>query len=141
MVVLNGLQVAEGKIDVVDEGANADSGEAPEAEAEEETGEEDKKTITVIVWCLRLYMHLLVGSWYAEGDYTMVCHLSLYHVWSQIHNYGDAAVGRRNIMLSFVAIWGMFEQAADVKTAPMDFRFPTTNQAKHCFTRYNEFHK
>ena len=49
MVVLNGLQVAEGKIDVVDEGANADSGEAPEAEAEEETGEEDKKTITVIV--------------------------------------------------------------------------------------------
>jgi len=29
----------------------------------------------------------------------------------------------------------------DVKTAPMDFRFPTTNQAKHCYTRYNEFHK
>ncbi|KAL2629234.1 hypothetical protein R1flu_013920 [Riccia fluitans] len=29
----------------------------------------------------------------------------------------------------------------DVKTAPMDYRFPTTNQAKHCFTRYNEFHK
>ncbi|XP_024364646.1 cytochrome c oxidase subunit 6b-1 [Physcomitrium patens] len=29
----------------------------------------------------------------------------------------------------------------DIKTAPMDFRFPTTNQAKHCFTRYNEFHK
>eukprot|EP00897_Mesotaenium_endlicherianum_P005898 jgi/Mesen1/5336/ME000267S04489 len=29
----------------------------------------------------------------------------------------------------------------DIKTAPMDFRFPTTNQAKHCFTRYNEYHK
>ncbi|KAJ7571677.1 hypothetical protein O6H91_01G172100 [Diphasiastrum complanatum] len=29
----------------------------------------------------------------------------------------------------------------DIKTAPIDFRFPTTNQAKHCFTRYNEFHK
>jgi cytochrome c oxidase subunit 6b len=29
----------------------------------------------------------------------------------------------------------------DIKTAPMDFRFPTTNQAKHCYTRYNEFHK
>ncbi|CAM6012708.1 unnamed protein product [Sphagnum balticum] len=29
----------------------------------------------------------------------------------------------------------------DVKTAPMDYRFPTTNQAKHCYTRYNEFHK
>ena len=32
-------------------------------------------------------------------------------------------------------------QVDDVKTAPMDFRFPTTNQAKHCYTRYNEFHK
>lgn len=24
-----------------------------------------------------------------------------------------------------------------VSTAPADSRFPTTNQAKHCFTRYN----
>ncbi|MCO5611077.1 hypothetical protein L7F22_065327 [Adiantum nelumboides] len=29
----------------------------------------------------------------------------------------------------------------DIKTAPMDFRFPTTNQARHCFTRYVEYHK
>lgn len=29
----------------------------------------------------------------------------------------------------------------DIKTAPMDWRFPTTNQARHCFTRYNEYHK
>ncbi|CAI6008560.1 unnamed protein product [Closterium sp. NIES-65] len=29
----------------------------------------------------------------------------------------------------------------DIKTVPMDFRFPTANQAKHCFTCYNEFHK
>ncbi|CAM6022722.1 unnamed protein product [Sphagnum balticum] len=29
----------------------------------------------------------------------------------------------------------------DLKTAPMDWRFPTTNQAKHCYTSYNEFHK
>ena len=28
-----------------------------------------------------------------------------------------------------------------LKTAPFDPRFPTTNQAKNCFTRYNEFHK
>eukprot|EP00249_Psilotum_nudum_P001774 c14444_g1_i1 orf=1-327(-) len=27
----------------------------------------------------------------------------------------------------------------DIKTAPMDFRFPTCNQAKHCFTRYIEY--
>jgi hypothetical protein len=32
-------------------------------------------------------------------------------------------------------------QVDDIKTAPMDFRFPTTNQAKHCYTRYNEYHK
>ena len=28
-----------------------------------------------------------------------------------------------------------------MKTAPFDARFPTTNQAKNCYTRYNEFHK
>jgi cytochrome c oxidase subunit 6b len=28
-----------------------------------------------------------------------------------------------------------------VKTSPFDPRFPTTNQAKNCYTRYNEFHK
>ncbi|CAK9230738.1 unnamed protein product [Sphagnum troendelagicum] len=32
-------------------------------------------------------------------------------------------------------------QVDDLKTAPMDWRFPTTNQAKHCYTSYNEFHK
>lgn len=29
----------------------------------------------------------------------------------------------------------------DIKTAPADFRFPTTNQTRHCFTRYIEYHK
>ena len=28
-----------------------------------------------------------------------------------------------------------------VKTAPFDPRFPTMNQTKHCYTRYNEYHK
>ena len=28
-----------------------------------------------------------------------------------------------------------------VVTAPYDPRFPATNQARHCFVRYNEFHK
>ncbi|KAK3007729.1 hypothetical protein RJ639_014780 [Escallonia herrerae] len=28
----------------------------------------------------------------------------------------------------------------ELKTAPADFRFPTTNQSRHCFTRYIEFH-
>ncbi|KAL6520685.1 Cytochrome c oxidase subunit 6b-2 [Orobanche minor] len=29
----------------------------------------------------------------------------------------------------------------EIKTAPADFRFPTTNQTRHCFTRYIEFHR
>ncbi|KAJ7955713.1 Cytochrome c oxidase subunit, partial [Quillaja saponaria] len=29
----------------------------------------------------------------------------------------------------------------ELKTAPADFRFPTTNQSRHCFTRYVEFHR
>ncbi|CAL4914717.1 unnamed protein product [Urochloa decumbens] len=27
-----------------------------------------------------------------------------------------------------------------IETAPADFRFPTTNQTRHCFTRYVEYH-
>ncbi|XP_019153125.1 PREDICTED: cytochrome c oxidase subunit 6b-1-like [Ipomoea nil] len=35
------------------------------------------------------------------------------------------------------------DEAAEVKleTAPADFRFPTTNQTRHCFTRYVEYHR
>ncbi|KAF2291582.1 hypothetical protein GH714_025901 [Hevea brasiliensis] len=39
------------------------------------------------------------------------------------------------------------EEAADetpeikLETAPADFRFPTTNQTRHCFTRYIEYHR
>ncbi|KAL8162369.1 hypothetical protein V2J09_013858 [Rumex salicifolius] len=35
------------------------------------------------------------------------------------------------------------DEAPEIKleTAPADFRFPTTNQTRHCFTRYVEFHK
>ncbi|KAK3127729.1 hypothetical protein QOZ80_7AG0577620 [Eleusine coracana subsp. coracana] len=39
------------------------------------------------------------------------------------------------------------EEAADqkpeikIETAPADFRFPTTNQTRHCFTRYIEYHR
>ncbi|XP_044957368.1 cytochrome c oxidase subunit 6b-2-like, partial [Hordeum vulgare subsp. vulgare] len=29
----------------------------------------------------------------------------------------------------------------EIKTTPADFRFPTTNQTRHCFTRYVEFHR
>ncbi|XP_068643212.1 cytochrome c oxidase subunit 6b-1-like [Aristolochia californica] len=35
------------------------------------------------------------------------------------------------------------EEKPDIKieTAPADFRFPTTNQTRHCFTRYVEYHR
>ncbi|KAL3634010.1 hypothetical protein CASFOL_021064 [Castilleja foliolosa] len=35
------------------------------------------------------------------------------------------------------------EEAPEIKieTAPADFRFPTTNQSRHCFTRYIEYHR
>ncbi|KAL1308882.1 hypothetical protein HN51_050921 [Arachis hypogaea] len=35
------------------------------------------------------------------------------------------------------------EETAEIKleTAPADFRFPTTNQTRHCFTRYVEYHR
>ncbi|KAL9263553.1 Cytochrome c oxidase subunit 6b-1-like protein [Drosera capensis] len=35
------------------------------------------------------------------------------------------------------------EETPEVKlqTAPVDFRFPTTNQTRHCFTRYIEYHR
>ncbi|KAG7534635.1 Cytochrome c oxidase subunit VIb [Arabidopsis thaliana x Arabidopsis arenosa] len=33
------------------------------------------------------------------------------------------------------------EEEIELKTAPADFRFPTTNQTRHCFTRYIEFHR
>ncbi|XP_071728769.1 cytochrome c oxidase subunit 6b-1-like [Rutidosis leptorrhynchoides] len=28
-----------------------------------------------------------------------------------------------------------------LETAPADYRFPTTNQSRHCFTRYVEYHR
>ncbi|XP_068653499.1 cytochrome c oxidase subunit 12, mitochondrial-like [Aristolochia californica] len=29
----------------------------------------------------------------------------------------------------------------EIKTAPADFWFPTTNQTRHCFTQYIEYHR
>ncbi|KAJ1271050.1 hypothetical protein BS78_06G099300 [Paspalum vaginatum] len=33
------------------------------------------------------------------------------------------------------------EPEIKIETAPADFRFPTTNQTRHCFTRYVEYHR
>ena len=56
MVVPSGLQIAEGQKDSVGEGADGEAGEV--TEAEEETVEEDAKTITVFFSCLGLYRPL-----------------------------------------------------------------------------------
>ncbi|XP_051178764.1 cytochrome c oxidase subunit 6b-3-like [Lolium perenne] len=29
----------------------------------------------------------------------------------------------------------------ELRTAPCDFRFPTTNQTRHCYVRYLEYHR
>lgn len=34
-----------------------------------------------------------------------------------------------------------FYFCVQIETAPADFRFPTTNQTRHCFTRYVEYHR
>lgn len=34
----------------------------------------------------------------------------------------------------------MSEVTIELRTAPRDRRFPTTNQTKHCWARYLEFH-
>ncbi|CAH8314559.1 unnamed protein product [Eruca vesicaria subsp. sativa] len=34
-----------------------------------------------------------------------------------------------------------FLKQIELKTAPADFQLPTTNQTRHCFTRYTEFHR
>ncbi|KAL4346068.1 hypothetical protein AHAS_Ahas11G0341400 [Arachis hypogaea] len=55
---------------------------------------------------------------------------------------GDAAIEPRP-RLQFNLVVGFYEIAPciELKTAPADFRFPTTNQTRHCFTRYVEFHR
>ncbi|KAK6942368.1 Cytochrome c oxidase, subunit VIb [Dillenia turbinata] len=44
--------------------------------------------------------------------------------------------------MCFASDWRiLFELLLELKTAPADFRFPTTNQTRHCFTRYIEYHR
>ncbi|ESQ54450.1 hypothetical protein EUTSA_v10026527mg [Eutrema salsugineum] len=46
-----------------------------------------------------------------------------------------------NQTFSLFAFGLAMEDEIELKTAPADFRFPTTNQTRHCFTRYIEFHR
>ncbi|KAH1107713.1 hypothetical protein J1N35_011481, partial [Gossypium stocksii] len=45
------------------------------------------------------------------------------------------------VLLLCPFIGSIMADAIELKTAPADFRFPTTNQTRHCFTRYIEFHR
>ncbi|CAK7338099.1 unnamed protein product [Dovyalis caffra] len=42
---------------------------------------------------------------------------------------------------SRMVLMKMQRMLIELKTAPADYRFPTTNQTRHCFTRYIEFHR
>ncbi|XP_002867470.2 cytochrome c oxidase subunit 6b-3 [Arabidopsis lyrata subsp. lyrata] len=46
-----------------------------------------------------------------------------------------------NQTFSSFVLRSAMEDEIELKTAPADFRFPTTNQTRHCFTRYIEFHR
>ncbi|EOA17644.1 hypothetical protein CARUB_v10006010mg [Capsella rubella] len=46
-----------------------------------------------------------------------------------------------NLFFSSFVFRSAMEDEIELKTAPADFRFPTTNQTRHCFTRYIEFHR
>jgi cytochrome c oxidase subunit 6b len=40
-----------------------------------------------------------------------------------------------------VSVYALHFYQIELKTAPADFRFPTTNQTRHCFARYIEYHR
>ncbi|GJN02446.1 hypothetical protein PR202_ga19798 [Eleusine coracana subsp. coracana] len=44
------------------------------------------------------------------------------------------------LFILYILLYLHFDQI-ELKTAPADFRFPTTNQTRHCFTRYVEYHR
>ncbi|PWZ27964.1 Cytochrome c oxidase subunit 6b-1 [Zea mays] len=46
---------------------------------------------------------------------------------------------RRNARMYLIRVCRF--RVIEIKTAPADFRFPTTNQTRHCFTRYVEYHR
>ncbi|KAK8580370.1 hypothetical protein V6N13_143477 [Hibiscus sabdariffa] len=56
---------------------------------------------------------------------------------------GAAADAEENSEPSAEENSGADEETPEIKleTAPADFRFPTTNQTRHCFTRYIEYHR
>ncbi|KAL3532937.1 hypothetical protein ACH5RR_006458 [Cinchona calisaya] len=67
-------------------------------------------------------------------------------------SYGEGIFGISSTISCNFCIRGQVASAAgslcikkliliELKTAPADFRFPTTNQTRHCFTRYIEFHR
>ncbi|KAJ0800201.1 putative cytochrome-c oxidase [Helianthus annuus] len=53
------------------------------------------------------------------------------------------ALQSKAFIIFFVSILfkSLFMAEIELKTAPADYRFPTTNQSRHCFTRYVEFHR
>lgn len=45
------------------------------------------------------------------------------------------------LFFMFILLTNDLYLLSQLETAPADFRFPTTNQTRHCFTRYVEYHR
>lgn len=76
----------------------------------------------------------------------MVIYESNYWFESTFFNCIDKLVTSLSLFSYLLHTFDLFIVSAiysqvELKTAPADFRFPTTNQTRHCFTRYVEFHR
>ncbi|XP_027353564.1 cytochrome c oxidase subunit 6b-1-like [Abrus precatorius] len=62
---------------------------------------------------------------------------------SEVSNDATAEQSSGNTEEENVGDQHVAEETPQIKleTAPADFRFPTTNQTRHCFTRYIEYHR
>lgn len=62
-----------------------------------------------------------------------------------IHNFCHCLTGSSvhyfHLCVSFLFTLYCGYTVIQLETAPADFRFPTTNQTRHCFTRYIEYHR
>lgn len=56
-------------------------------------------------------------------------------LWQPCLNFGVVISAFNLFFVSY------FVSQVHLQTAPADFRFPSTNQTRHCFTRYIEFHR
>lgn len=97
------------------ETAPAAAEESSETTEEENSGDQEASEETPEVKVRSNYNLLLIAS--------CLCYVSYF------------------LVRSFDFTYYNFLVCIQLETAPADFRFPTTNQTRHCFTRYIEYHR